>query len=245
MTGDRLPRRRERFELRRDDDGAGPRLPFGDSPFPGTGARLDAAHRANRRHVRADGHRRRARADDLRGAARAARSRHAGAQYRERVGELPDHAAGRGEWRDLVGRAILVPAETAAPHASGRLEDARRDRARQRRSAAGGAAGASDARPRARLRAVVRNFPALAWLRLRGVRVISRLGTAPPQGRFYAISGAASSTRSSIASSPTRTSPGANCWPTGLRRTRSRRLKIWRRGGLSHRPPARRAFLAG
>jgi glycosyltransferase involved in cell wall biosynthesis len=33
--------------------------------------------------------------------------------------------------------------------------------------------------------AVVRNFPALAWLRLRGVRVISRLGTAPPQGRFY------------------------------------------------------------
>jgi len=33
--------------------------------------------------------------------------------------------------------------------------------------------------------AVVRNLPALAWLRLRGVRVISRLGTAPPQGRFY------------------------------------------------------------
>src|SRR6185503_10388122 len=33
--------------------------------------------------------------------------------------------------------------------------------------------------------AVVRNFPALACLRLRGVRVISRLGTAPPQGRFY------------------------------------------------------------
>ena len=34
--------------------------------------------------------------------------------------------------------------------------------------------------------AVLRNLPALAWLRARGVRVISRLGTAPPPGRFYA-----------------------------------------------------------
>jgi glycosyltransferase involved in cell wall biosynthesis len=33
--------------------------------------------------------------------------------------------------------------------------------------------------------AVLRNLPALAWLRARGVRVISRLGTAPPPGRFY------------------------------------------------------------
>jgi glycosyltransferase involved in cell wall biosynthesis len=34
--------------------------------------------------------------------------------------------------------------------------------------------------------AVLRNLPALAWLRARGVRIISRLGTAPPPGRFYA-----------------------------------------------------------
>src|SRR4029077_1495766 len=33
--------------------------------------------------------------------------------------------------------------------------------------------------------AVLRNILALAWLRARGVRVISRLGTAPPPGRFY------------------------------------------------------------
>jgi glycosyltransferase involved in cell wall biosynthesis len=33
--------------------------------------------------------------------------------------------------------------------------------------------------------AVLRNFFALAWLRARGVRVIARLGTAPPPGRFY------------------------------------------------------------
>ena len=33
--------------------------------------------------------------------------------------------------------------------------------------------------------AALRNFPALLWLRLRGVRVIARLGTAPPPGRFY------------------------------------------------------------
>jgi glycosyltransferase involved in cell wall biosynthesis len=33
--------------------------------------------------------------------------------------------------------------------------------------------------------AVLRNLPALVWLRVRGVRVISRLGTAPPPGRFY------------------------------------------------------------
>jgi glycosyltransferase involved in cell wall biosynthesis len=33
--------------------------------------------------------------------------------------------------------------------------------------------------------AALRNFPALLWLRLRGVCVIARLGTAPPPGRFY------------------------------------------------------------
>ena len=33
--------------------------------------------------------------------------------------------------------------------------------------------------------ATLRNIPALLWLRLRGVRVIARLGTAPPPGRFY------------------------------------------------------------
>jgi glycosyltransferase involved in cell wall biosynthesis len=33
--------------------------------------------------------------------------------------------------------------------------------------------------------AALRNFPALLWLRLRGVRVIARLGTAPPPGSFY------------------------------------------------------------
>jgi glycosyltransferase involved in cell wall biosynthesis len=31
----------------------------------------------------------------------------------------------------------------------------------------------------------LRNLPALVWLRARGVRVIARLGTAPPPGRFY------------------------------------------------------------
>ena len=31
----------------------------------------------------------------------------------------------------------------------------------------------------------LRNLPALAWLRARGVRIIARLGTAPPPGRFY------------------------------------------------------------
>jgi glycosyltransferase involved in cell wall biosynthesis len=33
--------------------------------------------------------------------------------------------------------------------------------------------------------AVLRNFLGLAWLRARGVRVIARLGTAPPPGAFY------------------------------------------------------------
>ena len=33
--------------------------------------------------------------------------------------------------------------------------------------------------------AVLRNWPALAWLRARGVRVIARTGMAPPTGRFY------------------------------------------------------------
>jgi glycosyltransferase involved in cell wall biosynthesis len=33
--------------------------------------------------------------------------------------------------------------------------------------------------------AVLRNFFGLAWLRARGVRVVARLGTAPPPGRFY------------------------------------------------------------
>ena len=33
--------------------------------------------------------------------------------------------------------------------------------------------------------AVLRNLPALLWLRARGVRVVARLGTAPPAGRFY------------------------------------------------------------
>ena len=33
--------------------------------------------------------------------------------------------------------------------------------------------------------ATLRNLPALLWLRLRGVRVIARQGTAPPGGRFY------------------------------------------------------------
>ena len=33
--------------------------------------------------------------------------------------------------------------------------------------------------------ATLRNIPALLWLRARGVRVIARLGTAPPTGRFY------------------------------------------------------------
>jgi glycosyltransferase involved in cell wall biosynthesis len=33
--------------------------------------------------------------------------------------------------------------------------------------------------------ATLRNLPALYWLKLRGVRVIARLGTAPPTGRFY------------------------------------------------------------
>ena len=33
--------------------------------------------------------------------------------------------------------------------------------------------------------ATLRNVPALLWLRARGVRVIARLGTAPPTGRFY------------------------------------------------------------
>jgi glycosyltransferase involved in cell wall biosynthesis len=33
--------------------------------------------------------------------------------------------------------------------------------------------------------AVLRNLPALVWLRARGVRVIARLGTAPPPGAFY------------------------------------------------------------
>ena len=33
--------------------------------------------------------------------------------------------------------------------------------------------------------AALRNLPALAWLRARGVRVVLRLGMAPPLGRFY------------------------------------------------------------
>ena len=33
--------------------------------------------------------------------------------------------------------------------------------------------------------AVLRNVLGLAWLRARGVRVVARLGTAPPPGRFY------------------------------------------------------------
>jgi glycosyltransferase involved in cell wall biosynthesis len=33
--------------------------------------------------------------------------------------------------------------------------------------------------------AILRNWPALAWLRLRGVRVLARNGTAPPPGAFY------------------------------------------------------------
>ena len=33
--------------------------------------------------------------------------------------------------------------------------------------------------------AALRNVPALLWLRVRGVRVIARLGTAPPTGTFY------------------------------------------------------------
>jgi glycosyltransferase involved in cell wall biosynthesis len=35
--------------------------------------------------------------------------------------------------------------------------------------------------------AVLRNAPALCWLRLRGVRVITRLGNAPAPGRFYRL----------------------------------------------------------
>jgi glycosyltransferase involved in cell wall biosynthesis len=35
--------------------------------------------------------------------------------------------------------------------------------------------------------AVVRNAPALAWLRMRGVRVVLRLGNAPTPGRFYRL----------------------------------------------------------
>ena len=35
--------------------------------------------------------------------------------------------------------------------------------------------------------AVLRNAPALFWLRLRGVRVITRLGNAPAPGRFYGL----------------------------------------------------------
>jgi glycosyltransferase involved in cell wall biosynthesis len=35
--------------------------------------------------------------------------------------------------------------------------------------------------------AVLRNAPALFWLRLRGVRVIARLGNAPAPGRFYRL----------------------------------------------------------
>src|SRR3954452_11835375 len=33
--------------------------------------------------------------------------------------------------------------------------------------------------------AILRNWPTLAWLRARGVRVVARQGTAPPPGRFY------------------------------------------------------------
>ncbi|MBW8866725.1 MAG: glycosyltransferase family 4 protein [Acidobacteria bacterium] len=33
--------------------------------------------------------------------------------------------------------------------------------------------------------AILRNWPALAWLRARGVHVVARQGTAPPPGRFY------------------------------------------------------------
>jgi glycosyltransferase involved in cell wall biosynthesis len=33
--------------------------------------------------------------------------------------------------------------------------------------------------------AILRNWPALAWLRARGVQVVARQGTAPPPGRFY------------------------------------------------------------
>jgi len=35
------------------------------------------------------------------------------------------------------------------------------------------------------MHATLRNLPALVWLRLRGVRIIARLGTAPSAGRFY------------------------------------------------------------
>ncbi len=108
-----VPRHRQRVQLRRDDGRPRPRLPLRDPPFPGARARLERRAAADRRHLRADGHRRRARTDDLRGAACAARSRHGGAQHRERLGEFPDHAAGGGQRRELVGGAILVPAQTA------------------------------------------------------------------------------------------------------------------------------------
>jgi glycosyltransferase involved in cell wall biosynthesis len=35
------------------------------------------------------------------------------------------------------------------------------------------------------IHATLRNLPALVWLRVRGVRIIARLGTAPSAGRFY------------------------------------------------------------
>ena len=61
-------------------------------PSP-TGARRAVPHR---RLLRADGDCRRARADDVRGAwRRCAERRRAGALHRQRLGELPDHAAGR------------------------------------------------------------------------------------------------------------------------------------------------------
>ena len=109
-------------------------------------------------------------------------------RHRQRLGELPDYAVGGGERRQLVGRAILVPAEAPAPHAAGGRQDGDRGAARQRRSAR-----ASLARIRPThvflpdFQVVLRNVLALLWLRARGVRVVMRLGNAPAPGRFYRL----------------------------------------------------------
>ena len=228
----------ERFELRRDDDGLGSRLPFGDSPLAGTGARLDRRAAANRRHLRADGHRRRARTDDLRGAARAARSGHGGARHRERLGELPDHAAGRGEWRELVGGAILVPAERGGA-------SRRRSSCRMLVEIVRVSADLLQVSRRVRpTHVLVPDFEAVlressgAGVAPARAACASSPGWAPRRRRAAstATSGAASSTRSSIASSPTRDFTRRELLAHGHPlRTRSRRLKTWRRAGVHRR----------
>ena len=116
--------------------------------------------------------------------------------------------------RELVGRALLVPADAAAAHAAGRRAGWRSRCVR---------VSANLLRVSRRIRpthvflpdfqTVLRNAPALLWLRARGVRV-DRASRQRAGARAVLPAALASrrSTGSSIASSPTPSSRAASCW---------------------------------